>query len=139
MKTISYLTGTAPASLVVVRGHGRALNPTKRSGRPQETNLSAHTYDNKVARHRSGAYANVVRTDSFDTPVRVFQKNTGWMTVSGGKEKQTVTYAPDAVVVYAEVKRFIVDTVTPSGMEFGHFITETVTNIPLSEYMNTYC
>lgn len=126
MKTVSYSTGTAPASLVVVQGMGRALNPTARSGKPTETNLSAHNYDNVVARHRSGASVNNMRTEAFDTPVKVWEKNTGWMTVAGGKDGLTITFAPGAVVKYAEV-------VDKDGE------VQVISNITLSEYMHTYC
>lgn len=126
MFTVSYETGTAPASLVVVQGKGRALNPPKRSGRPMNTNLSAHTYDSNYARHNNGMKVNVERTDAFDTPVKVFRKNTGWMTVAGGKESLTITYAPDAVVKYAEV-------VLKDGS------VARISNISLSDYLDTYC
>jgi hypothetical protein len=143
MYTISYESGTAPASLLVVQGVGRALNPTTRSGKPQETNLSAHTYDNKSARHRGTfvpafvqngrlwgdfegrGLVNNLRTEAFDTPVRVWRKKTGWITVAGGKDGLTITFAPDARVVYAVVLR-----------EDG---PEVVLDMALDEYLDTYC
>jgi hypothetical protein len=126
MNVVSYSRGTAPLALVVVRGTGRALNPTARSGKPTETNLSAHNYDNIKARHRSGVQVNNFRTEAFDTPVSVWEKNTGWLTVSGGKDGLTVTYAPGAVVVYAEV----VDKEGNMSVVMG---------ISLKDYMDTYC
>lgn len=126
MRAVSYLVGTAPASLVVVRGMGRALNPTERSGKPQNTNLSAFTYDNVRSKHKNGQNVNNFRTEAFDTPIGVTRKNTGWMTVKGGKDGLTITFAPDAVVVYAEV-------VDKNGN------VEVVTDMLLSDYQNTYC
>lgn len=127
MFTVSYERGTAPAVAVVIRGIGRSLNPPKRSGRPQNTNLSAHNYDNVYSAHRSGIKVNTLRTEAFDTPVAVFRKVTGWMTVAGGKDGLTMTYSPDAEVLYAEVYN-------PETEE-----VEVITNLPLSEYMDTYC
>ena len=147
MRTVSYKTGTAPASLVVIQGMGRALNPTKRSGKPQESNLSARGYDNVRAKHRShfeltgevsksglawaksvgGGFVNNFRTEAFDTPVRVWAKNSGWLTVAGGKDGLTVTFAPDAVVKYAEVL----------DEETGE--VEVIMGITLFDYMTNYC
>lgn len=127
MNTVSYQRGTAPLALVVVRGIGRALNPTARSGKPQGTNLSAHNYDNRLAQHLNGKAVNNFRTEAFDTPVSVWKKKTGWMTVSGGRDSLTVTFDPNAVVVYAEVYNKKTDTL------------DIVTGISLKDYMDTYC
>lgn len=127
MQTVSYSIGTAPASLVVVQGVGRALNPTARSGRGNACGaLSGREYDHKTSRHRSGLSVNNFRTEAFDTPVRVWEKNTGWMTVAGGKDGLTITFAPDAIVKYAEV-------ITKTGEVI------VLSNITLNEYMHTYC
>jgi hypothetical protein len=145
MYTVSYEAGTAPKSLLVVSGIGRALNPTERSGKPQHTNLSAHNYDNVTAQHRgTPAYrytergldyydfvgrgpVNEARTEAFDTPVRVWRKVTGWMTVSGGKQGLTVTFSPDARVVLAVVEQ---------GEGEDPII---VTDMSLNDFMDEYC
>lgn len=131
MYTVSHQRGTAPASLVVVQGIGRALNPTKRSGRPQNTNLSCHDYDKVTSHHRDGKTVNTFRTDAFDTPVAVFAKVTGWMTVSGGRHGLTVTYSPDSIVRFAEVEQ--------TDPETGDIVTLSISDITLREYLDTYC
>lgn len=130
MYTVSHLRGTAPANLVVVQGVGRALNPTPRSGKPMHTNLSAQGYDNESARHRSGAHVNNFRTEAFDTPVLVTRKGTGWMTVSGGKDSLSVTFAPDAVVVFALVEQ---------KDKHGNVTVTEVRDMSLFDYQEAYC
>jgi hypothetical protein len=128
MNLVSYLNGTAPARVLVVQGVGRALNPTERSGKPLQTNLSAGNYDNITARHHMNGTivpVNNMRVEAFTTPTRTTRKNSGWMTVSGGKDGLSVTFAPDAVVVYAVVVKDGAETV--------------ITNMLLSDYQNFYC
>lgn len=112
MKSYTVKFGTAPESILVVKGLGRAL--------ASRTNLSAFSYDNKHAFH-NGHRLNVERSASFDTPVRVWAKRTGWITVSGGRTGRTMTFSPDATVVFAVVNG------------------KVISNMSLKDFAETYC
>jgi hypothetical protein len=113
MRSYTVKFGTAPESILVVKGLGRALDTSS-------TNLSAFNYDSKYARH-NGRLLNVERSASFDTPVRVWAKRTGWITVSGGRTGRTMTFHPDATVVFAVVNG------------------KVVSNLSLAAFAESYC
>lgn len=107
--TVNY--GTAPESILVVKGVGRL----------HFYGASSQEYDSKKAHHRNGKPVNVERSASFDTPSPVYLRKSGWITVRGGRNGRTITFAPDAVVPYAVVNGVVVRDIT------------------LREYVDTYC